>query len=182
MGKLFSFFFLSNLFFLILSLIFHTHRRQLPTFLGWLLVVSWWLENVGNWLTQLSDVDNRLGFFKIDYRCHFRILTYPLPIRFRFAFYIVTKMSSNLFFEYSCWILMSKIFSKLKRPALVGSVLLIVLVICVVLLCVFTFRVPCCDVSYDFRIKTMFDSFLPPVVHRDLLRAHVIFKWEIHWQ
>jgi hypothetical protein len=154
----------------------------LPTFLGWLLVVSCWLENVGNRLTQLSDVDNRLGFFKIDYRCHFRILTYPLPIRFRFAFYIATKMSSNLFLEYSCWILMSKIISKLKRPALVGSVLLIFLVICVVLLCVFTFRVPCCDVSYDFRIKTMFDSFLPPVVHRDLLRAHVIFKWEIHWQ
>jgi hypothetical protein len=33
-----------------------------------------------------------------------------------------------------------------------GSVLLIFLVFCVVLLCVFTFWVPCCDV----RIKTMF--------------------------
>jgi hypothetical protein len=37
---------------------------------------------------------------------------------------------------------------------------------CVVLLCVFTFCIPCCDVSYDFRIKTMFGSFLPPVVCR----------------
>ena len=41
------------------------------------------------------------------------------------------------------------------HPAfLVGSVLLIVLVFfCVVLLCVFTLWVSCCDVRYDFRIK-----------------------------
>ena len=43
---------------------------------------------------------------------------------------------------------------------LVGSVLLIVLVACVVLLCVFKFWVPCCDVRYDFRIKTMFGFFI----------------------
>jgi hypothetical protein len=40
-------------------------------------------------------------------------------------------------------------------------VLLIFLVFCVVLLCVL---VPCCDVRYDFRIKTMFGSSLHPVV------------------
>ena len=34
------------------------------------------------------------------------------------------------------------------------------------LLCVFTFLVPCCDVGYDFRIKTMFDSPVSPVVCR----------------
>jgi hypothetical protein len=28
---------------------------------------------------------------------------------------------------------------------------------CVVLLCVFTFLIPCCDVHYDFRIKTIID-------------------------
>jgi hypothetical protein len=33
---------------------------------------------------------------------------------------------------------------------------------CLTLLCVFTFCVPCCDVRYDFRIK--FGSSLPPVV------------------
>ena len=33
-----------------------------------------------------------------------------------------------------------------------------------VLTYVFTFWVPCCDVRYDFRIKTMFGSSLPPVV------------------
>ena len=47
-----------------------------------------------------------------------------------------------------------------------GSVLLIFLVFCVVLLCVFTFWVQCCDVHYDVRIKTMFGSSLPPVVYR----------------
>ena len=36
---------------------------------------------------------------------------------------------------------------------LVGSVLLIFLVVCVLLLCVFTFWAPCCDVYYEFRIK-----------------------------
>ena len=44
-------------------------------------------------------------------------------------------------------------------PFLVGSVLPIVSVSCVVLLCVFVFRVPCCDVRYDFRIKMMFRSY-----------------------
>ena len=57
---------------------------------------------------------------------------------------------------------------------LVVVVLLISLVFCVVLLCVFTFLVPCCDVRYDFRIKTMFSSSLPPVVCR---RAHVLITF-----
>ena len=42
----------------------------------------------------------------------------------------------------------------------------------VVLLCVFTFWVPSCDVCYDFRLKTMFGSSLPPVV---CMRAHILF-------
>ena len=33
-------------------------------------------------------------------------------------------------------------------------------------LCVFTFWVQCCGVRYDFRIKTMLGSSLPPVVMR----------------
>ena len=37
------------------------------------------------------------------------------------------------------------------------------------LLCVFTFWVPCCDVRYDFRIKSMLGSSLPPVVYRVVL-------------
>ena len=40
------------------------------------------------------------------------------------------------------------------------------LCVCVVLLWVFTFLNQCCDVRYDFRIKTMFGSSLPPVVCR----------------
>jgi hypothetical protein len=43
---------------------------------------------------------------------------------------------------------------------------------CVALLCVFTFLVPCCDVRYDFRRKTMFRSSLPPIVCSS---AHVLF-------
>ena len=55
---------------------------------------------------------------------------------------------------------------------LVGSVLLIFLVFCVVLLYVFTFWVPCYDDRYEFCIKTMFGSSLPPVVCR---KDHVLF-------
>jgi hypothetical protein len=55
---------------------------------------------------------------------------------------------------------------------LVGSMLLIFLVVCVILLFVFTFYDLCCDVCYDFRIEKMFSSSLPPVVCR---RAHVLF-------
>ena len=54
----------------------------------------------------------------------------------------------------------------------VVSVLLIFLVFCVVLLCVFTFSVQCREVCYDFRIKTVFGSSLPLVVCRKL---HVLF-------
>jgi hypothetical protein len=35
-----------------------------------------------------------------------------------------------------------------------------------VILCVFTFGVPCCDVRDDFLMRTMFGSSLPPVVCR----------------
>jgi hypothetical protein len=53
-----------------------------------------------------------------------------------------------------------------------GSVLLIFLFFYFVLLCIFTFWVPCCDVSYDFSIKMMFGSSLPLVICK---RAHVLF-------
>jgi hypothetical protein len=44
---------------------------------------------------------------------------------------------------------------------LVGSVLLIVLDLCVVLLCVFAFWIPCCGVRYDFRIQDVRFVFAP---------------------
>ena len=53
----------------------------------------------------------------------------------------------------------------------VRFMLLIFLAVCVVLLFVI-FWVPYCDVYYDFRIKTMLDSYLPPVVCK---REHVLF-------
>ena len=46
--------------------------------------------------------------------------------------------------------------------------------VCVVLLGVFTFWVPCCDLCYDFRIKTIFGLSLPLVVCR---RVHVLFTF-----
>jgi hypothetical protein len=54
------------------------------------------------------------------------------------------------------------------------SMLLIFLVFCVVLLCVFTFWVPWCDVCYDICIQTMFGSSLPPVVCKSV---HVLLTW-----
>ena len=48
---------------------------------------------------------------------------------------------------------------------------LIVLVFYVVLLCVFTFLIPQCDVPFEFHIKTMFGSSLSLVVCR---RNHVL--------
>ena len=66
----------------------------------------------------------------------------------------------NTLWTHRCSVL-TKIYRSLR------SVLLIFLVFCVLLLCVFTFWVPCCD----FRIQTMFASSLPPVVCK---RARVL--------
>ena len=43
---------------------------------------------------------------------------------------------------------------------------------CVVILYVFTIWVPCCDISYDFCIKTMLGLSKPPVV---CTRTHIFF-------
>ena len=55
-----------------------------------------------------------------------------------------------------------------------GFLLLILLVCCVVLLCVFTFWVQCCDVSYDFRIKTVWLVFTSSCVLEDACHIYVI--------
>ena len=55
---------------------------------------------------------------------------------------------------------------KITRGVLMGSVLLILLVCCAVMLCVFTFWVPCCFVPYVFHIQNIFGWSLPPVVWR----------------
>ena len=73
----------------------------------------------------------------------------------------------------------------LSSPRFYGGVRVahLYLFFCVVLLCVFTFWVPCCGVRYDFRRKwcsvrfylqlfgggMMFGSFLPPVVWRGVM-------------
>ena len=59
---------------------------------------------------------------------------------------------------------------------LISLLLTFCFVFYVVLLCVFTFLVLCCDVryEYDFRIETMFGSSVPPVVCR---KVHVLFTF-----
>ena len=47
-----------------------------------------------------------------------------------------------------------------------GSLLLMFLFFCVLLLYVLTLLIPCCDVRYDFNIITMFGSSLSPVICR----------------
>jgi hypothetical protein len=48
---------------------------------------------------------------------------------------------------------------------------------CAVLLYVFMFSVPCYGVRYDFRIKTMFGSYLPPVVCRRACVLSTLFEF-----
>ena len=56
----------------------------------------------------------------------------------------------------------STLTSKEKANNNDSKLFFIFLDFCVVLLCVFTFWVPCCDVRYNFRIETMIGSSLPP--------------------
>ena len=61
---------------------------------------------------------------------------------------------------------------------LVGSVLLIFLVVFFALLCIFGFLVPCCDVRYDFRIKTKEKkrcSVRPVVCRKDHVLSMCVF-------
>ena len=53
-----------------------------------------------------------------------------------------------------------------------NNIMLIFLLFCVFLLCVFTFGVPCCDVLQYFCINMIFGSSLHLVV---CIRAHVLF-------
>ena len=59
---------------------------------------------------------------------------------------------------------------------LVRSMFFIFLVF-VLPICVFTVLVPCCDVRYDFHIKTMFSSSLPPVVFVGGLMSYCVFVY-----
>jgi hypothetical protein len=61
----------------------------------------------------------------------------------------------------------------LSSPLSFGGIrVAIFLFFCIVLLCVFTFLLPCCDIHYDSCIETMFGSSIPPVVCR---RVHDLF-------
>ena len=47
-------------------------------------------------------------------------------------------------------------------------------VLLILYLCVFTFLVPCCDVCYDFCIKTMFGTSLPRMFARGI-RSYICY-------
>ena len=47
---------------------------------------------------------------------------------------------------------------------------------CVVILCVFTLWVPCCDVRYDFHIKTM-SRYLYLFIHSAVQHMCCVFAW-----
>jgi len=49
-------------------------------------------------------------------------------------------------------------------PVFCGVRVAYIFTFCVVILCVFTFWVPCCDVRYDFHMEAMFGLDFPPVV------------------
>ena len=94
------------------------------------------------------------------------------PLCYSCSLWIVVSNKYWLYIWVTWWVSNKRQKLLTHRPGyLRGVVLLISLVFCVVLLCVFTFLVPCCDVRYDVRIKTMFGWSLPPVVCR---RAHVL--------
>ena len=93
----------------------------------------------------------------------------------RFLFFITAKTLARLdcILAWVTWWLsyMKQELLNLHPQFFGGVVLLILLAFCVVLLYVFMLRVPCCDVCYNFRIKTIFGSFLPPLV----CNAHILF-------
>ena len=61
---------------------------------------------------------------------------------------------SLVFFVFSCYVSLCSEFLVVHFFSL----------FCVVLLCIFMFWVPCCNLRYDIRIQTMFCSSLPLVV------------------
>ena len=49
--------------------------------------------------------------------------------------------------------------------------------LCVVLWCVFTLWVPCCDVGHKFHIKTIIGSSLPPAICKAACLVFFIYAW-----
>jgi hypothetical protein len=102
------------------------------------------------------------------------IMTYTWPLTFQ-VWYLHHKSNVffRLYFDRDIWWRQTKEKQKYNTTyagqhyAQTNTNLLRICNLCsliiVVLLCVFTFCVPCCDVRYDFRLKTMLGSSLPPV-------------------
>jgi hypothetical protein len=91
------------------------------------------------------------------------------------VFFVVSVLLIYLGFLYCVFALFVFVLCHVPKCCLFGSPPVLnteVHFVHFVLLCVFTFLVPCCDVSYNVRIKTVFGWSLPLVVCRKL---HVLF-------
>ena len=72
----------------------------------------------------------------------------------------IISLKCNLFSPWYKW----KICSLVVNQQIIHSLNVWIILMYDILLCVFTFWVPCCDVRYDLRIRIMFSSSLPSVV------------------
>jgi hypothetical protein len=72
----------------------------------------------------------------------------------------IISLKCNLFSPWYKW----KICSLVIIQQIIHSLNVWIILMYNILLCVFTFWVPCCDVRYDLRIRIRFSSSLPPVV------------------
>jgi len=102
----------------------------------------------GHWLSEYKQTPKYTHLVRVNYHLfHFTYKKYDVPYFVRWTTNVHPRFSVSF---------------------LVGSVLLIFLVCCVVFLYIVTFLIQLCH----FRIKTMVDSSLPPVL---CTSAHVLF-------
>jgi hypothetical protein len=143
--------------------------------------LSCWRKNYSSKATLLLSESHRYKHFTVGIMIWLIATKFPY-LKWRWVFYLLRRcFLSSIVAKMWLYIWVTQRMSYKKQELLTlrdhlssppGSVLLIFLVFCVFLLCVFTLLVPNCDFRYDFRMKTMFGSYLSAVVCR---RAHVLF-------
>jgi hypothetical protein len=154
-----------------MTLISHTSDNYLNIFILKVSVISYIL--LTTYCVTLLYFRKKSYFFiffnnyNYNYNYYFTILfQYWISIRFCQIMNFFCDVHSDSHF----FIILEKKLS--SRDIYNHAFWFVVMVFCVVLLCALTFWVPCCYVLYDFSIKTLLGSSLPPVVCR---RAHVLF-------
>ena len=141
--------------------------------------ISFWRKSYSSKTTFLLNWSHRYKYSTVVITIWLTVTKYPYlkwRVDFFFPYYYEDFDRTWLHIWVTRWVSYKKqelvtlrVHRNLPPLFLVGSVLLILLVFCVVLLCAFTFLVPSCDVGYDFRMETLFGSSLSAVV------CHVLF-------